>query len=131
METNKFGENLGDVFGTICWLWVFHRFRQDGAVLLGYQHPWEHGHADDHQGGSHAPSKKLKPEEVAESWQKFSERSTIPGDDDDDDVSDGRNDDQNLDLLRNIRWSNVSLLLQWNRMTTMKMTNKSENKLMH
>jgi len=26
------------------WLWIFHRFRHDGAVLLGLKHPWEHGH---------------------------------------------------------------------------------------
>jgi hypothetical protein len=83
METNKFGVNLGDIFGTICWLWVFHRFRQDGAVLLGYEHPWEHGHVD--HGSSHTVSKNLKPEEVTEGWQKFSDRAVLPGDDDDDD----------------------------------------------
>lgn len=81
METNKFGENLGDIFGTIAWLWIFHRFRQDGPVLLGYAHPWEHGH-DDH---GHSPAKKLKPGEVTDNWQKFSDKALVPGDDDDDD----------------------------------------------
>lgn len=85
METNKFGENVGDAFGTIAWLWVFHRFRQDGAVLLGFQHPWEHGH-DDHHAPSHSFSLKPKPAgDVKETWEKFSDRATEPGDDDDDD----------------------------------------------
>jgi hypothetical protein len=47
---------------------------------LGYQHPWEHGHSD----ATHSTSKKLSPEEVTEAWQKFSERSTVPGEDDED-----------------------------------------------
>jgi hypothetical protein len=48
METNKFGERVGEIFGTVAWLWVFHRFRQDGAVLLGFAHPWENGHDHGH-----------------------------------------------------------------------------------
>jgi hypothetical protein len=88
METNSFGEQVGDVFGTIAWLWVFHRFSQDGAVLLGYRHPWEHGdHGHDDRGTSHSNS-KLTEEEVTTSWEKFSERAVIPGDDDDDDDDD-------------------------------------------
>lgn len=83
LETNPFGARVGEVFGTIAWLWVFHRFRQDGAVLLGYAHPWDHGH-DDHHGSSHA-AKKLEPEEKVAMWEKFSDRATIPGEDDDDD----------------------------------------------
>ena len=46
METNAFGTNLGEAFGTLAWLWIFYRFSQDGKVLLGYEHPWDHGHAD-------------------------------------------------------------------------------------
>ncbi len=80
METNKFGENVGSIFGTIAWLWIFHRFRQDGAALLGYQHPWEHGHSD----ATHSTSKKLSPEEGTEAWQKFREMSDVPGEDDED-----------------------------------------------
>jgi hypothetical protein len=26
------------------WLWIFHRARQDGPVVLGWRHPWEHAH---------------------------------------------------------------------------------------
>lgn len=84
METSKFGENLGEFFGTVAWLWIFHRFNQDGAVLLGYQHPWEHGHEHGDHGNDH-PSEKLTLEEIIAKWDIFSERSTVPGDDDDDD----------------------------------------------
>ena len=89
METNKFGENVGEIFGTVAWLWVFHRFRQDGAVLLGFEHPWEHGHShDDGHSVMHTTSKKLKPDEVTEAWEKFNEKSMVPGEDDDDDDDD-------------------------------------------
>ena len=32
----------GEVFGVICWVWVFHRARHDLPVVLGYRHPWDH-----------------------------------------------------------------------------------------
>jgi hypothetical protein len=92
METNKFGERLGEVFGTVCWLWVFHRFSQDGKVLLGIEHPWEHGGGHGHDSHGHGPShghhgkeKKLSPDELSGEWEKFTEKATRPGDDDDDD----------------------------------------------
>jgi len=44
MEESHYHKLGGEVFGCIMWLWVFHRFRNDGPVLLGLQHPWEHGH---------------------------------------------------------------------------------------
>jgi hypothetical protein len=95
METNKFGERLGEVFGTVCWLWVFHRFSQDGKVLLGMEHPWEHGGGHGHDSHGHGPShghhgkeKKLSPDELAGEWEKFTEKATRPGDDDDDDEED-------------------------------------------
>eukprot|EP00428_Durinskia_dybowskii_P020678 CAMPEP_0170201432 /NCGR_PEP_ID=MMETSP0116_2-20130129/169_1 /TAXON_ID=400756 /ORGANISM="Durinskia baltica, Strain CSIRO CS-38" /LENGTH=102 /DNA_ID=CAMNT_0010451641 /DNA_START=107 /DNA_END=415 /DNA_ORIENTATION=+ len=92
METNSFGTRLGELFGTVAWLWVFHRFSQDGAVLLGYQHPWEHGdHGHDH-GTSHAkPS--LSREEVAQSWENFSMKSVVPGEDDDEEENDNDEDE--------------------------------------
>jgi len=43
----------GKIMMTVTFLWIFYRFEQDGAVFLGYQHPWEgHGHGDhgDHHG---------------------------------------------------------------------------------
>ena len=84
METNSFGEQVGEVFGTVAWLWVFHRFSQDGAVLLGLRHPWDHGdHGDDHDNG-HA-KESLTADEVKARWESFSEKAVIPGEDDDDD----------------------------------------------
>ena len=34
------------------YLWIFYRFKEDGMVTLGLQHPWDahgHGHHDDHE----------------------------------------------------------------------------------
>ena len=82
METNSFGEQVGDIFGTVAWLWIFHRFSQDGAVLLGLRHPWDHGdHGDDHHGSDHAKVALTK-DEVAAKWEHFSEKAVIPGEDD-------------------------------------------------
>jgi hypothetical protein len=108
METNKFGETVGDVFGTIAWLWVFHRFRQDGAVLLGFRHPWEHGH-DDHAPSHSLTAKPVSAGDVTETWQKFSERATQPGDDDDDD-----DDDDDVSAQSSVHL--VSLLALWSEM---------------
>jgi hypothetical protein len=98
METNKTGERIGDFFGTVAWLWVFHRFRMDGMVLLGFEHPWEHGHADHGDDGGHGSiipgSPQAKVKEATANWEKFSERATIPGDDDDDDDEDDDDDDE-------------------------------------
>ena len=37
---------------TATYLWIFYRFKEDGAALLGFQHPWaahgHHGHHDHH-----------------------------------------------------------------------------------
>ena len=74
METDKFGERVGEVFGTIAWVWIFHRFRMDGAVLLGMAHPWDHGH-DDHHGDGHNVTK----EEMVAAWDIFAQKATIPG----------------------------------------------------
>ena len=50
MHENATHKNAGIFFGTICWFWVFYRCREDGAVVLGLRHPWEHapGDHDDH-----------------------------------------------------------------------------------
>ena len=42
MTVSKDHTLAGEVFGTICWLWVFHRARHDLPVVLGLKHPWEH-----------------------------------------------------------------------------------------
>jgi hypothetical protein len=41
---DKFMANLGEAIGFFMWLWIFHRARQDGPVVLGWRHPWEHAH---------------------------------------------------------------------------------------
>lgn len=50
---------LGEVMGTMMWLWIFYRAKEDGVALLGLQHPWDahgdhgHGHDDDHHDHGH------------------------------------------------------------------------------
>ena len=94
METNNFGVQVGEVFGTIAWLWIFYRFSQDGKVLLGYEHPWDHGHhGDDHgHGGSHG-LKKMSADERATSWEAFADKAIKPGDEDDDDEEEDEEED--------------------------------------
>ena len=98
METNNFGVQVGEVFGTIAWLWIFYRFSQDGKVLLGYEHPWDHGHhgGDHGHGGSHG-LKKMSADERASSWAAFADKAIKPGDDDDDDDEDEEDDDEDED----------------------------------
>ncbi|KAG7397037.1 hypothetical protein PHYBOEH_001315 [Phytophthora boehmeriae] len=45
-------KNLALAYGTMLWLWVFWRAKQDGRVVLGLEHPWDHGHG--HHGGAHS-----------------------------------------------------------------------------
>ncbi|CAH0482687.1 unnamed protein product [Peronospora belbahrii] len=40
-------KNLALAYGTMLWLWVFWRAKQDGLAVLGFEHPWEHGHHDE------------------------------------------------------------------------------------
>ena len=42
MHISETHTQLGEAFGFVCWFWVFYRFKEDGAVLLGLKHPWEH-----------------------------------------------------------------------------------------
>ena len=104
METNEFGERLGEAFGTVCWLWVFWRFKQDGKVLLGMEHPWDHGHDHGHdgaldqqlrvQGIMNKYSVKAQTEEdMIANWDAFNGKAMNPGDDDDDDDDDDEDDD--------------------------------------
>ena len=45
MEVSETHTFWGEVFGVGMWLWVFHRARHDGPVVLGWRHAFEH--ADD------------------------------------------------------------------------------------
>ncbi|TMW62912.1 hypothetical protein Poli38472_005530 [Pythium oligandrum] len=56
-------KNLALAYGTMLWLWIFWRAKQDGKVVLGLEHPWDHGHGHDdahHGGGHHAPRGPFK-----------------------------------------------------------------------
>ncbi|KAH9153690.1 hypothetical protein AeRB84_004101 [Aphanomyces euteiches] len=46
-------KNAGLAFSVVTWLWIFHRAKEDGAVLLGWEHPWDHGHGHGHGHGDH------------------------------------------------------------------------------
>ncbi|CAM9121392.1 unnamed protein product [Heterosigma akashiwo] len=40
----------GEIFCTVTWLWMLYRAKQDGLVVLGIEHPWDHAHhADPHK----------------------------------------------------------------------------------
>jgi hypothetical protein len=41
-QVSKFHKYGGEFLQTVMWVWVFHRARLDGAVLLGWKHPWDH-----------------------------------------------------------------------------------------
>ncbi|KAL3668884.1 hypothetical protein V7S43_006173 [Phytophthora oleae] len=45
-------KNLALAYGTMLWLWVFWRAKNDGLALLGFEHPWDHGHG--HHDEAHA-----------------------------------------------------------------------------
>ena len=81
MEVSDVHSKLGEAFGFICWLWVFHRARNDLPVVLGWRHPWEH--ADD----PWATSDESHIENIAElqnDWDRFVVKVMKPGDGDDD-----------------------------------------------
>jgi hypothetical protein len=79
----------GEVFGTVCWLWVFHRARHDLPVVLGWRHPWEHAPGDDHGHGDHGHGAiAMSPSAVAAGWDKFDAKTTNFKEDDDDDEED-------------------------------------------
>jgi hypothetical protein len=42
-------KNVATFYGTVLWLWLFWRAKNDGPALLGWEHPWDHGdHGHDH-----------------------------------------------------------------------------------
>eukprot|EP00545_Synedropsis_sp_CCMP1620_P014528 CAMPEP_0119006524 /NCGR_PEP_ID=MMETSP1176-20130426/2338_1 /TAXON_ID=265551 /ORGANISM="Synedropsis recta cf, Strain CCMP1620" /LENGTH=139 /DNA_ID=CAMNT_0006958441 /DNA_START=98 /DNA_END=517 /DNA_ORIENTATION=+ len=82
----------GEAFGCVCWLWIFHRARQDGAVVLGYRHPWDH--AEDPL--LHAAEAPLHPDDESDletEWDVFLSKAIRPGEDDDDDDDDDEDDE--------------------------------------
>ena len=81
MEVSEVHKQLGEVFGFVCWMWIFHRARLDGPVVLGWRHPWEHAEdpwagavayaEDDHIDGI---------EELRADWDTFQQKAAVPGD---------------------------------------------------
>eukprot|EP00979_Chaetoceros_neogracilis_P011072 scaffold2678_cov271-Chaetoceros_neogracile.AAC.12 len=92
MEVSKVHTRLGEAFGFVCWMWIFHRARTDGPVVLGWRHPWEHAedpwasvtHKDDHIDDN---------ENLRAAWETHQQRAAVPGDGDDDD-DDEENEDE-------------------------------------
>ena len=80
MEVSEPHRIAGEICGFFTWIWVFHRAREDGAVVLGLRHPWEHAedpwavkdHVDNLDG-------------LRTDWEDFTAKATNPGEDDDDD----------------------------------------------
>ena len=92
MEVSEVHTRVGEAFGFICWIWVFHRARNDLPVVLGWRHPWEH--AED----PWAVSDHVDNEEVVEQdWNEFMTKAIKPGEDDDDDDEDDDDDDEDDD----------------------------------
>eukprot|EP00638_Chattonella_subsalsa_P002675 CAMPEP_0117758312 /NCGR_PEP_ID=MMETSP0947-20121206/15296_1 /TAXON_ID=44440 /ORGANISM="Chattonella subsalsa, Strain CCMP2191" /LENGTH=95 /DNA_ID=CAMNT_0005578461 /DNA_START=117 /DNA_END=404 /DNA_ORIENTATION=+ len=64
----------GEIFCTITWLWMLYRAKEDGLVVLGVEHPWDH-HGDH---GDHAHKEyRFQTEEIGDV-------PTLVGDDDED-----------------------------------------------
>ncbi|TYZ58155.1 hypothetical protein PybrP1_002397 [[Pythium] brassicae (nom. inval.)] len=61
-------KNLGLAYGTMLWLWIFYRAKEDGRVVLGLEHPWDHGHGghDDHAHHAHGGAIQYTRAEIGE-----------------------------------------------------------------
>jgi hypothetical protein len=73
----------GEAFGTVCWLWIFHRARHDLPVVLGFRHPWEHAE-DPFSPHTHHHGEQPKPESRSDAWDKFTSKAMIQKEVDDD-----------------------------------------------
>jgi hypothetical protein len=87
----------GEAFGVACWLWIFHRARQDLPVVLGFRHAFEHAPGDDHgdhghgghDGDDHVKSKLS----LKKDWDKFSTKAMQQVDEDDEEDEEEEEDD--------------------------------------
>lgn len=95
MEVSEPHRIAGEICGFFTWIWVFHRAREDGAVVLGLRHPWEHAedpwavkdHVDNLDG-------------LRTDWEEFTAKATNPGEDvDDDEEEDDGEFDFTVDYL--------------------------------
>lgn len=94
MEVSDVHTKLGEAFGFVCWMWIFHRARNDLPVVLGWRHPWEHAE-DPWAAVSEASHEDV--EEWKADWDKFQEKAAIPGDGDDDEEEEDEEDDEEED----------------------------------
>eukprot|EP00543_Licmophora_paradoxa_P004807 CAMPEP_0202457566 /NCGR_PEP_ID=MMETSP1360-20130828/14564_1 /ASSEMBLY_ACC=CAM_ASM_000848 /TAXON_ID=515479 /ORGANISM="Licmophora paradoxa, Strain CCMP2313" /LENGTH=134 /DNA_ID=CAMNT_0049077703 /DNA_START=21 /DNA_END=425 /DNA_ORIENTATION=- len=92
MEVSKIHTQWGEAFGALCWLWIFHRARNDLPVVLGFRHPWEHAE-DPWALHDHIANEA----ELQADWEKFNDKAIKPGEDDDDDEDDEDDDDEDDD----------------------------------
>ena len=80
MEVSEVHTKLGEAFGFVCWMWIFHRARNDLPVVLGWRHPWEH--AEDPWAGVMPTEDNIEGiEELKADWEKFTVRALNPEDD--------------------------------------------------
>jgi hypothetical protein len=87
MEVSQPHTIAGEICGFFTWLWVFHRARLDGPVVLGLRHPWEHAedpwavkdHVDNLDG-------------LQSEWENFSDKASNPGEDDDEEEEEEEED---------------------------------------
>lgn len=93
MEVSKRHTWWGEAFGFVCWMWIFHRARLDGPVVLGWRHPWEHAPGDD----DHALPHVHDEDQLQAEWDTFLAKAIKPGEDDDDDDDDEEEDDDDDD----------------------------------
>ena len=91
MDVSKQHTWWAEAFGTVMWLWVFHRARHDLPVVLGWRHPWDHA-PDPWAVDVHVNEKALSQE-----WDSFGRDAAIKGEDDDDDEEDEDEEDEDED----------------------------------
>jgi hypothetical protein len=82
----------GEVFGTVCWVWIFHRARLDGPVVLGWRHPWEHA-PDPFAPHGHAEHHAESESGLEDKWDSFTSKAMIQREVDDDDDDDEDDDE--------------------------------------
>eukprot|EP00523_Entomoneis_sp_CCMP467_P004317 CAMPEP_0168744126 /NCGR_PEP_ID=MMETSP0724-20121128/13930_1 /TAXON_ID=265536 /ORGANISM="Amphiprora sp., Strain CCMP467" /LENGTH=131 /DNA_ID=CAMNT_0008791775 /DNA_START=51 /DNA_END=446 /DNA_ORIENTATION=+ len=89
LHVDQTDTNWGIFFGTICWLWIFHRARHDLPVVYGFRHPWEHAPGDDHGShGGHDSHGHEGSHEKEEGWDNFTKKAINVNEDDEDDDED-------------------------------------------
>jgi hypothetical protein len=81
MEVSEVHTKLGEAFGFVCWMWIFHRARNDLPVVLGWRHPWEH--AEDPWADNVPKEDDIEGiVEMRADWEKFNIRASNPEEDD-------------------------------------------------